>query len=41
MLAAQFGHHEIVQLLLQSGAKVDEKKDVSRLQCRRSFYCFL
>ena len=30
MLAARYGHYEIVQLLLQSGAKVDEKKDVSK-----------
>ena len=30
MLASRYGHHEIVQLLLQSGAKVDEKKDVSK-----------
>ena len=30
MEAARYGHREIVQLLLQSGAKVDEKKDVSR-----------
>ena len=30
MLAARYGHHEIVQLLLQSGAKVNEKKDVSK-----------
>ena len=30
MLAAREGHHEIAQLLLQSGAKVDEKKDVSK-----------
>ena len=30
MLAASEGHHEIVQLLLQSGAKVDEKSDVSK-----------
>ena len=30
MLAAREGHHEIVQLLLQSGAKVDEKMDVSK-----------
>ena len=29
MLAAQFGHHEIAQLLLQSGAEIEEK-DVSR-----------
>ena len=30
MLAARYGHHEIIHLLLQSGAKVDEKKDVSK-----------
>ena len=30
MLAARYGHHKIVQLLLQSGAKVDEKMDVSK-----------
>ena len=30
MLAAHKGHHNIVQLLLQSGAKVDEKNDVSK-----------
>ena len=30
MLAASEGHHEIVQLLLQGGAKVNEKKDVSK-----------
>ena len=30
MLAARFGHSEIVRLLLQSGAKVEKKKDVSR-----------
>ena len=30
MLASRYGYHEIVQLLLQSGAKVDEKKDVSK-----------
>ena len=30
MLAAQFGHHEIAQLLLQSGAEIEEKDNVSR-----------
>ena len=30
MLAARFGHSEIVRLLLQSGAIVEKKKDVSR-----------
>ena len=29
MSAARYGHSEIVQLLLQSGAKVDEKRNVS------------
>ena len=35
MSAARYGHSEIVQLLLQSGAKVNEKKDVSGQQSRR------
>ena len=30
MLAAQFGHHEIAQLLLESGAEIEEKNNVSK-----------
>ena len=30
MEAARYGHSEIVQLLLQSGAKVEEKNNVRR-----------
>ena len=34
MLAAQNGHSETVQLLLQNGANIEEKSNVSRLQSR-------
>ena len=33
MIAAQMGHSETVQLLLQNGAKLEEKKNVSRCTC--------
>ena len=36
MSAARYGHSEIVQLLLQSGAEIEEKSNVSGQQSRQT-----
>ena len=41
MEAAANGHREVVQLLLQSGAEIEEKSNVSGQQSRQTYLLYL